>query len=127
MPRILGPQSTKHLSWNPRWGQATASLICAALIVIAGLLGPVQPASAPHWAPTSGVNASFGCYGVYHMVRAGQTIYSIAAWYGTTAYRIARCNGLASYTVYVGQTLMVPTYQPYWRGSNTPSYWPSNR
>ena len=55
------------------------------------------------------------CYGVYHIVRPGQTLYSIAAAYGTTAYRIAACNGLSSYTVYVGQALVVP-YRPYHGG-----------
>lgn len=49
------------------------------------------------------------CYGVYHVVRPGQTLYSIAAVYGTTAYRIAICNGLGSYSVYAGQALLVPT------------------
>ena len=53
--------------------------------------------------------AAWSCRGVYHVVGRGETIYSIARRYGTTAYRIAVCNGLASYTVYVGQTLLVPT------------------
>ena len=53
--------------------------------------------------------AAWSCRGVYHVVRRGETIYSIARRYGTTAYRIAVRNGLASYTVYVGQTLLVPT------------------
>jgi LysM repeat protein len=52
--------------------------------------------------------AAWSCRGVYHVVRRGETLYSIARRYGTTAYRIAVCNGLASYTVYVGQTLLVP-------------------
>jgi hypothetical protein len=53
--------------------------------------------------------AAWSCRGVYHVVGRGETIYSIARRYGTSAYRIAVCNGLASYTVYVGQTLLVPT------------------
>jgi LysM repeat protein len=53
--------------------------------------------------------AAWSCRGAYHVVGRGETIYSIARRYGTTAYRIAVCNGLASYTVYVGQTLLVPT------------------
>lgn len=50
------------------------------------------------------------CYGVYHLVRAGETIYSIAGAYGSSAYRIRYCNGLASYSVYTGQTLLIPIY-----------------
>lgn len=53
--------------------------------------------------------AALSCAGVYHVVRPGQTIYSIAALYGSTAYRIKICNGLRSYRVYVGQGLLVPT------------------
>ncbi len=55
------------------------------------------------------VSTMAGCYGIYHIVRPGQTLYSIAAAYRTTAYRIAVCNGLSSYTVYVGQALLVPS------------------
>lgn len=50
-----------------------------------------------------------GCQGAYHTVRSGQTLYGIAAMYRTTALRIARCNGLYSYTIYTGQTLVIPT------------------
>jgi len=53
--------------------------------------------------------AAYGCSGVYHLVRVGETIGTIARRYGSSAYRIAACNGLSSYTVYVGQTLLVPT------------------
>jgi membrane-bound lytic murein transglycosylase D len=56
-------------------------------------------------------SGAWSCRGVYHVVGRGETIYRIARRYGTTAYRIAVCNGLASYTVYVGQTLLVPTAQ----------------
>ncbi len=55
-----------------------------------------------------GVVAQVSCSGGYHIVRPGQTIYSIAAAYGTTAYRIAVCNR-SGYTVYVGQSLLIPT------------------
>jgi len=51
------------------------------------------------------------CHGVYHTVRGGQTIYSIAGAYSTSAYRIRLCNGLAAYSVYSGQTLLIPIYR----------------
>ena len=80
--------------------------------------GAAQGAAAAAVAPAAGTTAveatqnpiaAWSCRGVYHVVGRGETIYSIARRYGTTAYRIAVCNGLASYTVYVGQTLLVPT------------------
>lgn len=54
------------------------------------------------------------CYGTYHIVRPGETVYSIARLYGSTAYRIQYCNGLSSYTVYTGQRLLVPLYRARW-------------
>ena len=78
----------------------------------------LRPAAAAPAVPAAGTAsaassqdpiAAWSCRGVYHVVGRGETIYSIARRYGTTAYRIAVCNGLASYTVYVGQTLLVPT------------------
>ena len=59
----------------------------------------------------SGAALAISCHGVYHLVRAGETIYSIAGAYETTAYRIRYCNGLPSYRVYTGQTLLVPIYR----------------
>lgn len=66
--------------------------------------------------PASGADAGrlatatmSACAGRYHTVRGGQTLYSIAALYGTSAYRIVRCNGLYSYTIYTGQSLLIPT------------------
>jgi hypothetical protein len=79
----------------------------------AGAAPAVQASLAPSGQTSLGAvqysAAAWSCRGVYHVVGRGETIYSIARRYGTTAYRIAVCNGLASYTVYVGQTLLVPT------------------
>ena len=70
------------------------------------------------WSPVAAVpSAGVSCNGAYHLVRTGETLFSIAARYGTTPYRIAVCNGLRSYTVYVGQTLLIPTGRPYRRGA----------
>lgn len=85
-----------------------------AIIFIATLLLPLPVSSAARSASEAfpahrQPYATWSCRGVYHVVRRGETIYSIARRYGTTAYRIAVCNGLSSYTVYVGQTLLVPT------------------
>ena len=80
---------------------APASASAAATAVPATGASFAQAAQSP--------SAAWSCRGVYHVVGRGETIYSIARRYGTTAYRIAVCNGLASYTVYVGQTLLVPT------------------
>ena len=101
-------------------------IVCFIVFSMLSLLYPfyttaeAAPASAAAVtaAPATGISstgasqdpiAAWSCRGVYHVVGRGETIYSIARRYGTTAYRIAVCNGLASYTVYVGQTLLVPT------------------
>ena len=85
-----------------------------AIIFITTLLLPLPASSAARsaseaYSASRQPYAAWSCRGVYHVVRRGETIYSIARRYGTTAYRIAVCNGLGSYTVYVGQTLLVPT------------------
>lgn len=89
--------------------------IFMALMVVAVLLSSsaLSAAASTGGSPdaTQGTVTRAACYGVYHIVRPGQTLYSIAAAYGTTAYRIAMCNGLSSYTLYVGQALLIPTYR----------------
>ena len=49
--------------------------------------------------------------GTRHRVKAGETLSSIAARYGTTANRIARCSGLTSRRVDVGQNPDDPVHQ----------------
>ncbi|HHY58195.1 MAG TPA: LysM peptidoglycan-binding domain-containing protein [Chloroflexi bacterium] len=85
-------------------------LMIAAVLVNSPILTNAASASGGQRA-TQDTVAMAACYGVYHIVRPGQTLYSIAAVYGTTAYRIAMCNGLSSYTVYAGQALLIPTYR----------------
>jgi LysM repeat protein len=47
---------------------------------------------------------------VYHTVQPGQTLYSIAAWYGTSVWAIACANGLYNPNyVYAGQVLLIPS------------------
>lgn len=87
------------------------------IFIIIGLIAVPYNAHSAHAGNSESAveapSALAACYGVYHVVRPGQTLYSIAAAYGTTAYRIAICNGLGSYSVYAGQTLLVPIYRPY--------------
>jgi len=45
---------------------------------------------------------------IVHVVRRGETLYSIARRYGTTVGAIMRANNLRSYTIYVGQRLTIP-------------------
>jgi hypothetical protein len=53
--------------------------------------------------------ASGGAY----VVKAGDTLYSIAAYYGTTAWAIAQANGLYNLNqIYVGQRLVIPGATP---------------
>ena len=80
-------------------------VLCFMVLSVLSVLSPFHATAEATQNPI----AAWSCRGVYHVVGRGETIYSIARRYGTTAYRIAVCNGLASYTVYVGQTLLVPT------------------
>jgi LysM repeat protein len=46
---------------------------------------------------------------VYHTVQPGQTLYSIAMWYGTSVWAISCANGLYNPNyVYAGQVLVIP-------------------
>ena len=59
------------------------------------------PAPAPNdSAPTTGDR--------YYVVKRGNTLYSIARWYGTTVQALRAANGLRSNTIYVGQRLRIP-------------------
>lgn len=44
---------------------------------------------------------------VYHRVLRGQTIWSVAAWYGVSAYQIKRWNRLRSNYLWIGQLLKI--------------------
>ncbi len=103
-------RSTSGVKRSVRWLRQLL-LICTAIIAIHLPTHAGATAAMPRQATQveSHISAGWSCRGIYHVVRRGETIYSIARRYGTTAYRIAVCNGLTSYTVYVGQTLLVPT------------------
>jgi LysM repeat protein len=57
-----------------------------------------------------GVSTSASAAGpVYHTVKHGQTVYSIAQWYHTSVWAIACANGLYNPNyVYAGQVLVIP-------------------
>ncbi len=62
------------------------------------LVIPAQPAPPPA--------------GVY-VVKAGDTLYSIARYYGTTAWAIAQANGIYNLNyIYIGQRLVIPGVAP---------------
>ncbi|MCW5851339.1 MAG: LysM peptidoglycan-binding domain-containing protein [Anaerolineae bacterium] len=47
----------------------------------------------------------------YHVVKWGETVSSIARWYGVTAQAIINANSLhAPYTIYTGQSLYIPSW-----------------
>jgi LysM repeat protein len=58
---------------------------------------PAQPPAQPP-ATTSGT----------YIVKAGNTLFSIAKWHGTTVSALKAANGLVSNTIYVGQRLVIP-------------------
>lgn len=59
----------------------------------------------------AGISTSASAAGpVYHTVQPGQTLYSIAAWYGTSVWAISCANGLYNPNyVYAGQVLLIPS------------------
>ena len=51
---------------------------------------------------------------IYHTVQYGETLYSIALWYGVTPEAIAAANGIFNYNyIFAGQQLLIPSsYTP---------------
>lgn len=93
-------------TWCHKYVRRLEPFLLVAILVLT--LPATRPAFGADAARLSTAAAS-ACSGRYHTVRGGQTLYSIAALYGTSAYRIVRCNGLYSYTIYTGQALLIPT------------------
>jgi len=83
---------TRALDVNPDGGEAIAELQALS----AGET-PAPPATpTPESQPT------------IHVVRSGDTLYSIANRYGTTVQAIMAANGLTNYNIHVGQQLHIP-------------------
>jgi murein DD-endopeptidase MepM/ murein hydrolase activator NlpD len=78
-------------------------------LVVMAIAWPVPPASADNLAPPNAAPTPY-------TVRAGDTLFSIATRYHTTAATLAQLNGIVNPTmIYVGQSLIVPA------SSNVPS------
>ena len=89
---------TRALAVKPGGGEAVAELEALA----AGAT-PVPPAtSVPSATPTPQSQPTI------HVVRSGDTLYSIANRYGTTVQAIMAANGLTNYNIYIGQQLHIP-------------------
>ena len=71
-----------------------------------------------------GVSTSANAAGpTYHTVQPGQTLYSIAQWYGTSVWAISCANGLFNPNyVYAGQVLVIP--QGGWQDGCKPAHQP---
>ncbi len=72
----------------------------------AGLPGAVRPTLPPH--PTCGPPY----YWVQYTVCPGDTLYSLADWFGIATYELQWANCLANNAIYAGQVLWVPPYPP---------------
>jgi cortical fragment-lytic enzyme len=92
-------------------------------VILASLLATTSVAAAP--AISSSTPAAWSAPG-YHMVRAGETVFSIGRLYGVSPWAIANVNHLPdSNKIYVGQWLYIPSY-PYY-SPYRPGYYPSYR
>ncbi|NJN53665.1 MAG: LysM peptidoglycan-binding domain-containing protein [Anaerolineae bacterium] len=67
----------------------------------------VTPPSSGGGVPPSGGGSAPGT--VQYTVVSGDTLYSIAARFGTTVNDIMAVNGLTSHIIYPGQVLLIPT------------------
>ncbi|MFQ6058750.1 MAG: LysM peptidoglycan-binding domain-containing protein [Anaerolineae bacterium] len=83
------------------WALARANNLLNRHLIYAGQWLTI-PARATASAPSSGL----------HIVRRGDTLFSLARRYGTTVQALAQANGLRDYNViYVGQRLVIPGAQ----------------
>lgn len=72
----------------------------------------------------AGVSTSANAAGpTYHTVQKGQTLYSIAQWYGTSVWSISCANGIFNPNyIYAGQVLVIP--QGGWHDGCKPGHKP---
>jgi LysM repeat protein len=71
-----------------------------AVLVLAAFLAAVAPVITGAMPPQQGP--------IIYYVRYGDTLFSIAQWYGTTVPAIKQANGLTSDYIYAGQRLVIP-------------------
>ena|GEM_PF-831838 len=84
---------TRALDVNPDGGEAMAELEA---------LSAGETPGAPSATPTPESQPTI------HVVRSGDTLYSIANRYGTTVQALMAANGLTNYNIHVGQELHIP-------------------
>jgi LysM repeat protein len=77
--------------------------------------GGEAPSAQP--TPANPPSSSGGTY----VVKAGNTLFSIARWHGTSVSALRAANGLASNTIYVGQRLTIPGGSGGTPPANTPA------
>jgi LysM repeat protein len=87
----------------------------AAILLMLQFLGVATIAAAP--APISPDEATLASApsmsGIWHTVQRGETLFSIARKYGSSAYEICLSNSLRNCNViYVGQNLWIPPKNP---------------
>jgi len=70
---------------------------------------PITP-GAPTVTPSPGPSptGTLPVASIQHVVRTGDTLYSLARDYGTTVQAIMWANGLGSYIIWIGQVLSIP-------------------
>jgi LysM repeat protein len=75
------------------------------ITIVVSLLAVMPAMAAPALSPSESAAAAPG----YHMVRVGETLFSIGRLYGVNAWAIASANGLKNPNrIYAGQWLYIP-------------------
>lgn len=99
------------------YGVAPAAIARANGITNPNLIYVGQRLVIPVSQPTGG--------GRVHIVRAGETLFRIAARYGVDVWAIARLNGITNLNrIYVGQRLIIPGAAPTPQPTEQPATWP---
>ncbi|MBC8450749.1 M23 family metallopeptidase [bacterium] len=78
-----------------------------ALVVLLGSIG-CTPLTSSHGREVTSSHSRVSGDGIYHTVRAGETLWRISKTYGVSVSEVVEANDLESYIIQPGQKLLIP-------------------